>query len=105
MGEIVVYPVYPILCAKNTFVDVDIQAKLFFGLIDKDGNGRLSRHEMKQFLAIHHLKRTGSFPAGNEQEELEDVLAKIFAEKDDMTVDEFLQSDHGMITMITFNMM
>ena len=38
------------------FLDMEIQAKLFFGLIDKDGNGMLSRIEMKQFLAIHHLK-------------------------------------------------
>ena len=35
---------------------MEVQAKLFFGLIDKDGNGMLSRIEMKQFLAIHHLK-------------------------------------------------
>lgn len=27
--------------------DTDIQAKLFFSLIDKDGNGTLSRNEMK----------------------------------------------------------
>jgi Ca2+-binding EF-hand superfamily protein len=38
------------------FLDMEVQAKLFFGLIDKDGNGMLSRIEMKQFLAIHHLK-------------------------------------------------
>ena len=25
--------------------------------------------------------------------------------KDEMTVDEFLNSDHGMITMVTFNLM
>lgn len=78
---------------------------MFFGLIDKDGNGLLSRTEMKQFLAIHHLKRTGSFPGSADQAELEDVLSKIFAEKDEMSIDEFIQSDHGMITMITFNMM
>ena len=30
--------------------------------------------EMKQFLAIHHLKRTGDFPKASDQEELEDVI-------------------------------
>ena len=84
---------------------MDLQAKLFFELIDKDGNGLLSRTEMKQFLAIHHLKRTGEFPTGSDQDELNEGLEKIFAEKDEMTVDEFLDSDHGMITMVTFNMM
>ena len=33
---------------------------------------------MKQFLAIHHLKRTGDFPKASDQEELEDVMEKIF---------------------------
>jgi len=60
---------------------------------------------MKQFLAIHHLKRTGDFPKASDQEELEDVMQKIFSDKDEMTVDEFLKSDHGMITMVTFNLM
>ena len=66
---------------------MDIQAKLFFELVDKDGNGTISKvtksmnfHclsskinfqiEMKQFLAIHHLKRTGDFPKASDQEEL-----------------------------------
>ena len=71
----------------------------------QDGNGVLSRPEMKQFLAIHHLKRTGNLPDVTDQAELEDVLEKIFAEKDEISIEEFLQSDHGMITMITFNMM
>merc|ERR1712131_37045 len=61
--------------------------------------------EMKQFLAIHHLKRTGDFPKASDQEELEDVMQKIFSDTDEMTVDEFLKSDHGMITMVTFNLM
>ena len=60
---------------------------------------------MRQFLSIHHLKRTGNFPTGSDHEELEDAVSKIFAEKDEITVEEFLESDHGMITMITFNMM
>ena len=142
---------------------MDIQAKLFFELVDKDGNGTISKVtikqtkivvfyfssnnnfqiEMKQFLAIHHLKRTGDFPKASDQEELEDVMQKIFKDKvnitlnlietfqlqtflliinqmvqipyrnivillyiqDEMTVDEFLNSDHGMITMVTFNLM
>jgi len=33
---------------------------------------------MKQFLAVHHLKRTGDFPKASDQEELEDVMEKIF---------------------------
>ena len=36
---------------------------------------------MKQFLAIHHLKRTGDFPKASDQEELEDVMQKIFKDK------------------------
>ena len=36
---------------------------------------------MKQFLAIHHLKRTGDFPKASDQEELEDVMQKIFSDK------------------------
>ena len=81
---------------------MDIQAKLFFDLIDKDQNGMLSKvnqsylapskletlqTEMKQFLAIHHLKRTGNFPTAADQEGLEDVVGKIFEEKVNPTVD------------------
>ena len=54
---------------KIIFLDMEVQAKLFFGLIDKDGNGMLSRIEMKQFLAIHHLKN------GSAQT---DIFLKIF---------------------------
>ena len=61
--------------------DMDIQAKLFFDLIDKDQNGTVSKDEMKKFLAIHHLKRTGNFPTAADQEELEDVMSKIFETK------------------------
>ena len=41
----------------------------------------LFKIEMKQFLAIHHLKRTGDFPKASDQEELEDVMQKIFSDK------------------------
>ena len=44
-------------------------------------------NEMKQFLAIHHLKRTGNFPTAADQEGLEDVVGKIFEEKVNPTVD------------------
>ena len=61
--------------------DMDTQAKLFFDLIDKDQNGMVSKEEMKKFLAIHHLKRTGNFPTAADQEGLEDVMSKIFETK------------------------
>ncbi len=83
---------------------MEVQAKLFFGLIDKDGNGMLSRIEMKQFLAIHHLKngsanilsdfffkfsslisyanpgnrRTGNLPEAADQAELDSVLEQVY---------------------------
>ena len=41
---------------------------------------------MKQFLAIHHLKRTGDFPKASDQEELEDVMQKIFKDKVKITL-------------------
>ena len=90
---------------------MDIQAKLFFELVDKDGNGTISKvstkltwiddlvmkiynHEfkieMKQFLAIHHLKRTGDFPKASDQEELEDVMQKIFKDKVNITLNLIL---------------
>ena len=56
----------------------------FKGNTDPKWFSYLSKHfqiEMKQFLAIHHLKRTGDFPKASDQEELEDVMQKIFKDK------------------------
>ena len=61
---------------------MEVQAKLFFGLVDKDGNGMLSRIEMKQFLAIHHLKRTGSLPGSGDQGPVDTFLYKIIKKTD-----------------------